>query len=87
MSIILRVLLVLIGYWLWRSAFRALRAQGEPRPSGAAGESSDGARWLVHDPVCDTYIPQGRAIARKISGEVVYFCSEDCSRKHTACTA
>ena len=33
---------------------------------------------MVQDPVCETYIPKGRAIEKNAGGQTVYFCSQQC---------
>lgn len=38
---------------------------------------------LVKDPVCQTYIVKSRAVRRVDSGQVRYFCSEQCARLDT----
>jgi len=38
---------------------------------------------LVKDPVCQTYIVKSRAVRRTESGQVRYFCSEQCARRDT----
>jgi YHS domain-containing protein len=37
---------------------------------------------LVQDPNCQTYIPQTSAIKKRISGNVLYFCSQECMKKY-----
>jgi len=50
---------------------------------GAAGEGRklDGDE-MVQDPECKVYVPLARAVSRKVGGETLYFCSEDCAKKH-----
>ena len=38
----------------------------------------DKAKELVQDPHCHTYIPKETALKATISGEVFYFCSQEC---------
>ncbi len=38
---------------------------------------------MVQDPQCKVYIPLARALERKVGGQTLYFCSEDCARKYT----
>jgi YHS domain-containing protein len=49
-----------------------------PRPPAHAGGV------LRKDPVCGTYVTAESGIARTIQGEVVYFCSQECSDKYRA---
>ena len=58
------VLRVLIG-------FASLSGRQRRRTEESGGE-------MVQDPVCETYIPRSRAIEKKVSGQTVYFCSQQC---------
>jgi len=59
-----------------RSASRAYH-EGE-RKTQIHGEE------MVLDPQCRTYVIKDRATARRIKGNLIYFCSEDCANKHEA---
>ncbi len=59
------VVKVLIG-------FAYLSRQRRKRREQLGGE-------MVQDPVCETYIPRSRAIEKKVSGQTVYFCSQECA--------
>ena len=37
---------------------------------------------LVQDPYCQTYIPKGSAVKKRIAGKDYYFCNPDCLRKY-----
>jgi uncharacterized protein len=37
---------------------------------------------LVQDPYCQTYIPKGSAVKKRISGKDYYFCSQECLKKY-----
>jgi YHS domain-containing protein len=37
---------------------------------------------MVQDPQCKVYVPLSRALERKVGGQTLYFCSEDCARKY-----
>jgi YHS domain-containing protein len=39
---------------------------------------------MVLDPQCRTYVIKDRATTRRIKGDLIYFCSEDCASKHEA---
>ncbi len=78
---LLRALLVL---FLLRMLFRfvggllrGLADAGRPAPGGSAPPVGVA---LVHDLVCDTYIPRNRALTALIDGEERYFCSEGCRK-------
>jgi uncharacterized protein len=36
---------------------------------------------LVQDPYCQTYIPTGTAVRKRVEGRNYYFCSKECVRK------
>ncbi len=70
-------LLVRFLFWLLliRLAFRAaasfFRARSDrPKPKGAAE--------LVRDRVCNTFVPQDRALLAMVGGKPEYFCSAAC---------
>jgi len=37
---------------------------------------------LVQDPHCQTYIPRATAVKKRISGNVLYFCSQECVKRY-----
>jgi YHS domain-containing protein len=37
---------------------------------------------LVQDPNCQTYIPKRSALKKKISGNSLYFCSQECLKNY-----
>jgi YHS domain-containing protein len=37
---------------------------------------------LVQDPYCQTYIPKGSAVKKRIAGKDCYFCNSECLRKY-----
>jgi YHS domain-containing protein len=39
---------------------------------------------MVLDPQCRTYVIKDRATVRRIKGNPIYFCSEDCANKYEA---
>ncbi len=39
---------------------------------------------LVQDPCCQTYVPSGTAVRKRVAGRNYYFCSKDCVRKFLA---
>ena len=56
-----------------------LRGGGGPKVNRRAGLDE-----LVKDPVCETYIPRRKAIARGSGPELRYFCSASCADKYAA---
>lgn len=37
---------------------------------------------LVQDPYCQTYVPKGSAVKKRIAGKDYYFCNLECLRKY-----
>lgn len=37
---------------------------------------------LQRDPVCGVYVSEALAVKRVKDGQALYFCSEECARKH-----
>jgi len=52
--------------------FSSLSSQRRKQREQLGGE-------MVRDPICDTYVPKSRAIERKVNGQTVYFCSQECA--------
>ncbi|HEY7600861.1 MAG TPA: hypothetical protein VIB60_00010 [Methylomirabilota bacterium] len=55
---------------------RGLRGGGHPQPARRPGRDE-----LVKDPVCETYIPRRKAIARGSGPDARFFCSVACADK------
>lgn len=55
--------------------FSYLSSQMRKRREQAGGE-------MVQDPVCETYVPKTAAIAKSVSGQTVYFCSQECAEAY-----
>jgi uncharacterized protein len=75
-------LLVIAGlvYLTLRATITAFLAglRGNPRPGRRASLDE-----LVKDPVCGTYIPRRKAIARTGGTTTRYFCSAACADRYT----
>ena len=52
--------------------------RGGRRPADARAALRD---ELVKDPVCETYVPRLKAVARTTDGATRYFCSTACADK------
>lgn len=66
-------------YLMLRASLRAFLAGLQP---GHRGRSPHALRdELVRDPVCETYIPRSRAVARTAGATTYYFCSPDCAAR------
>ncbi len=74
---ILRLVLVagvlVVGYFLIRSAIREFRSlKGPAQPPANRND-------MVQDPVCKMYVPRGSALTADIGGQTYFFCSRDCA--------
>ena len=83
------ILLLILTVLVVRAVSRALlgmRAGWEtgPRRShpgrGSAQGSSNSSVHMIRDPVCGTYVVQGRALTAIRGGETAWFCSAQCQR-------
>jgi YHS domain-containing protein len=69
---------------LLRSAYRFL--QGVIQGAGGDGARVSGRRAsqvtgrMVKDPVCGTYVVEGRALTAVRGGRTAWFCSTECQR-------
>ena len=77
---ILRLVLVasvlVVGYFLLRSAIREFRGIKRPAPPPI------GKNDMVQDPVCKTYVPRDSAVTADIGGQTYLFCSHDCAETY-----
>jgi uncharacterized protein len=37
---------------------------------------------LIQDPYCQTYVPKGSALKKRIAGKDYYFCNPECLKKY-----
>jgi YHS domain-containing protein len=84
--VIRRLLLLLLAavgiMWLLRRLFAAVRPRPPAgMPGGSPGESQG---RMVRDRVCNTFLPQSRALELRIGDERHYFCSEGCRERFLA---
>jgi YHS domain-containing protein len=70
--LLIAVLLVIL-YFLIRSAIRELSRQGKERTIGDP-------KQMVQDPVCRAFVPKGSAVTEDIGGQTYYFCSQNCAQ-------
>ncbi|MEW6684536.1 MAG: hypothetical protein AB1451_16715 [Nitrospirota bacterium] len=66
---------VILVIAVWTASIRS-----RPRRTGSSGQRDT----MVLDPVCSTYVPKARAVARRVEGAEVYFCSEACAARYVA---
>ena len=79
---VLRILQLLLFLAIVRAIWRLAKGVLE----GAGFHRIDGSRQpaglkLVRDPNCGTFVSPPRAVATRLGGETVYFCSEKCRRE------
>ena len=81
MGFLLRValFLILIAVVL-RSAYRFLEGVIEGATGGSAASSRQIAGHMVKDPVCGTYVVQGRALTAVRGQQTAWFCSPRCQQ-------
>ena len=80
----IRALFILFLAMLLYSAIKTvLRSAAQAYHEGERKAQVHGAE-MVLDPQCRTYVIKDRATARRIKGNLIYFCSEDCANKHEA---
>lgn len=69
------LILILLGYLLYRTVRRFLRSGQAFRPHEGEGTIDE----MVQDPICKTYVPVREAEKRVIKGKAYYFCSKNCA--------
>lgn len=74
--ILILVLLVLF-YFLLRSAIRELRDRAR---GGDPNRQISDKNQMVQDPNCRVFVPKGTAVQQQIGGQIYFFCSRDCAR-------
>ncbi len=76
--ILVGIVLVLIARAFWRVVDGVVEgATGTPKRRAPGG-----AKRLIRDPVCGTYILPNASLSLTSGGGTVYFCSEECRRKY-----
>lgn len=74
--LVVPILRVLIG-----AAARALHDFVSGGGAGRGKRQAIGGR-LHRDPVCGVYVSEQVAVRREAGGQTLYFCSEECAKKH-----
>ena len=82
MRVIMFAVYVTLAYCAVRAILRwLLQTPPVPTWSGAA-ESTGGEMVLDHQ--CRAYVLKKCAVTRRIRGNVLYFCNDDCATAHAA---
>ena len=76
LRLIFFIFLTLILYSLLRFLFKAMLSSGKKRDRKQDPEE------LVQDPYCQTYIPRGSALKKRVAGRDYYFCNEKCLKNY-----
>ena len=71
--IIFVLILLIILYFLLRSALREFKGRG------AIGQLPVDKNQMVQDPVCHVFVPRGTAITEVIGGQTYCFCGRACA--------
>jgi len=71
--IMLILALLVVLYFLLRSATRGLKERG------AGDRFTLDKNQMVQDPVCRVFVPRGSATTQDIGGQTYYFCSRACA--------
>jgi YHS domain-containing protein len=71
------LLLLAVLRAVWRLVKGVLEGAGYRQ---VEGRQQSGVK-LVRDPNCGTYVSPSRALATRMAGETLYFCSEKCRRE------
>lgn len=77
------LILAALVFLVLRATVRAFVAGLRGTPTGRAGGRAP-LDELVKDPVCETYIPRRKAIARGSGTATRYFCSAACADRDAA---
>jgi len=76
---VIRAFVVVFQFLFWLFVVRlALRAAASLFRPGADTPKPKRSTELVRDRVCNTFVPQDRALVATVSGKAEYFCSAAC---------
>lgn len=71
--IIFILILLIVLYFLIRSAVRDFKGRGEGNRLPVDKDQ------MVQDPVCHVFVPRGTAVTEVIGGQTYCFCSKGCA--------
>jgi len=71
-------IIIFLVYLLFRLV-KGILGQSQTVKRGQAGDIVD---EMVQDPQCGTYVPSRKAVRRRIGGEDMFFCSEECASEY-----
>jgi len=87
--LILEVILPILAFTLVRAVIRSLlqgfrTTSAAPQPAPRQTPAVHTGGELKKDPVCGIYVSTAVSVTRKVGGELVHFCSKECSDKYHA---
>jgi YHS domain-containing protein len=80
--IALPVLLFYVVRSLLRSVIEGFRSPSGQQSGARQPPAVPSGGELKKDPVCGTYVSTATSITRKVGGEILYFCSKECSDQY-----
>lgn len=80
--ILLLLFFVLAAFWWLGRLLGAAKRRG--RPGERAGEAGSSQGRMVRDRVCNTFIPEEKALRLRDGAEERFFCSEGCRDRFLA---
>jgi len=80
--IVLPVLLFYLVRAILRSIIEGFRSATVPQSRAKQPPAVRAGGELRKDPVCGTYVSTAASITRTVNGQVLYFCSKECSDKY-----
>jgi YHS domain-containing protein len=81
-SLLIRLLALIGLLWTGKQVAHQISSAVHPGQNAENKMAEDGpGSEMVHDPVCQTYIPKSLAVQKTIHGKPVYFCGHECAAK------
>ncbi len=82
--VILDFLYYIAIFLLLRSILKGFLAGRRRPPKAPPREPIQAGGELKKDPVCGTYVSVAASFTRTVNGEVLHFCSKECSDRYGA---
>lgn len=80
--LLLQLLAILVILIIIRAVLRSLLTPPSRAPETRPPEPAASRGELRKDPVCGAYVSTTASLTRKVNGEVLHFCSEQCRDKY-----
>jgi YHS domain-containing protein len=78
------LIIVAVGYLLYRSMRSWMFPHGTSLKSGSGKPANEIDDVMIKDPYCQAYFPRRDAVHLSFRGNDLYFCSEGCREKYVA---